>query len=87
MDKRYVYLIAGVIVFALSVVYIVWNQTSVVNKIFTEHREQLQTEIKAIRAERLVLKKMIDSLEVKINLDKKELLNDIDNFLKKYGKK
>lgn len=87
MDKRYVYLIAGVIVFALSIVYVVWNQTSVVNKIFTEHREQLQTEIKAIRAERLVLKSMIDSLEVKINLDKKELLNDIDNFLKKYGKK
>ena len=87
MDKRYVYLIAGVIVFALSFVYVVWNQTSVVNKIFTEHREQLQTEIKAIRAERLVLKSMIDSLEVKINLDKKELLNDIDNFLKKYGKK
>lgn len=87
MDKKYVYLIAGVIVFAISVVYVVWNQTSVVNKIFTEHREQLQTEIKAIRAERLVLKSIIDSLEVKINLDKKELLNDIDNFLKKYGKK
>ena len=87
MEKRYVYLIAGVIVFAISVVYVVWNQTSVVNKIFTEHREQLQTEIKAILAERLVLKSMIDSLEVKINLDKNELLNDIDNFLKKYGKK
>lgn len=82
-----IYIIVGVIVFALIVVYVVWNQTSVVNKIFTEHREQLQTEIKAIRAERLVLKSMIDSLEVKINLDKKELLNDIDNFLKKYGKK
>ncbi len=87
MDKRYVYILTGVIVFALSVVYVVWNQTSTINKIFTEHREQLQTEIKAIRAERLVLKSMIDSLEVKINLDKKELLNDIDNFLKKYGKK
>ena len=87
MDKRNVYILAGVIVFALSVVYVVWNQTSVINKIFTKHREQLQTEIKAIRAERLVLKSMIDSLEVKINSDKKELLNDIDNFLKKYGKK
>jgi hypothetical protein len=87
MDKKYVYILTGVIIFALSVVYVVWNQTSFINKIFTEHRKQLQTEIKAIQAERLVLKSMIDSLEVKINLDKKELLNDIDNFLKKYGKK
>jgi hypothetical protein len=87
MDKKYVYILAGACLFVLSVVYIVWNQTSVINKIFIEHRENLKKEIEAIKNERLILRRTIDSLEVKINLDKKELLNDIDNFLKKYGKK
>lgn len=87
MDKKYVYIAAGSLFFVLSIVYIVWNQTSVVNKIFNEHRNQLQNEIKAIQSERLVLKKMIDSFELKISLDKKNLLNDIDNFLKTHGKK
>lgn len=87
MQKKYIYSIAGASLFVLSIFYIVWHQTSVVNKIFTDHRNQLQTEIKAIQNERFVLRKLIDSFEFKINSDKNILINDIDSFLKKYGKK
>ena len=87
MNKKYIYIIAGAVLFVLCVVYIVWNQTNVINKIFIEHRESLQKEIEAIKNERLILKRTIDSLELKINLDKKNLLFDIDNFLKNYDKK
>jgi len=87
MDKKYIYLIAGSVFFVLSVVYIVWNQTNVINKIFLDHRDQLQNEIKAIQNERMILKRTIDSLELKINAEKTDLLNDIDNFLKSHGKK
>lgn len=87
MQKKYIYSIAGASLFVLSIFYIVWHQTSVVNKIFTDHRNQLRTEIKAIQNERLVLRRLIDSFEFKINTDKKDLLNDIDSFLKRYGKK
>ena len=73
--------------FVLCVVYIVWNQTNVINKIFIEHRESLQNEIEAIKNERLILRRTIDSLELRINLDKKNLLFDIDNFLKSHDKK
>ena len=87
MQKKYIYSIAGASLFVLSIFYIVWHQTSVVNKIFTDHRNQLQTEIKAIQNERFVLRKLIDSFEFKINSDKNILINDIDSFLKKYDKK
>jgi len=87
MDKKYIYLIAGAVFFVLSVVYIVWNQTNVINKIFLDHRDQLQNEIKAIQNERIILRRTIDSLELNINAEKTDLLNDIDNFLKSHGKK
>ncbi len=86
MERNNILIIIGA-VFVLSVIYVVWNQTSVVNDIFKQHREQLQNEIKAIQEERKNLKKTIDSLDFKINLDKKDLLNDIDSFLRKHGKK
>lgn len=87
MNKKYIYIIAGAVLFVLCVVYIVWNQTNVINKIFIEHRESLQKEIKAIKNERLILRRTIDSLELKINSEKKDLLFDIDNFLKSHDKK
>lgn len=87
MNKKYIYIIFGAVLFVLCVVYIVWNQTNVINKIFIEHREGLQKEIEAIKNERLILRRTIDSLETKINLDKKNLLFDIDNFLKTHDKK
>lgn len=88
MNKNYIFIIVGsIIVFILSIIYISWNQTSVINKIFNEHREQLQNEIKAIQAERLLLKQTIDSLDIRIKIEQKDLLNDIDDILKKYGKK
>jgi hypothetical protein len=87
MNKKYIYIIAGAVLFVLSVVYIVWNQTNVINKIFIEHRESLQREIEAIKNERLILRRTIDSLELRINSDKKNLLFDIDNFLKSHDKK
>lgn len=87
MNRKYIYIIAGAGLFVLCVVYIVWNQTNVINKIFNEHRESLQKEIEAIKNERLILKRTIDSLELRINLDKKNLLFDIDNFLKSHDKK
>jgi predicted PurR-regulated permease PerM len=87
MNKKYIYIIAGAVLFVLSIVYIVWNQTNVINKIFIEHRESLQREIDAIKNERLILKRTIDSLELKINSEKKDLLFDIDNFLKSHDKK
>jgi len=87
MNKKYIYIIAGAVLFVLSIVYIVWNQTNVINKIFIEHRESLQREIDAIKNERLILKRTIDSLELKINSEKKDLLFDIDNFLKNYDQK
>lgn len=80
-------IVASVVVIILCVAYVLWQQTSVVSDIFKQHREQLQNEIKAIQAERLLLKQTIDSLDLKINLDKKNLLNDIDSFLRKHGKK
>lgn len=80
-------IVASAVVFILCVAYVLWQQTSVVSQIFKKHREQLQNEIKAIQAERLLLKQTIDSLDTKINLDKKDLLNDIDSFLRKHGKK
>lgn len=87
MNKKYIYIIGGAVLFVLCVVYIVWNQTNVINKIFIEHREGLQKEIEAIKNERLILRRTIDSLELKINSDKKNLLFDIDNFLKSHDKK
>lgn len=80
-------IVASAVVFILCIAYVLWQQTSVVSDIFNQHREQLQNEIKAIQAERLLLKQTIDSLDTKINLDKKDLLNDIDSFLRKHGKK
>lgn len=86
MNRKYIYIIAGACLFVLCVVYIVWNQSNVINKIFIEHREGLQKEIEAIKNERLILKRTIDSLELRINSDKKNLLFDIDNFLKSHDK-
>jgi predicted PurR-regulated permease PerM len=86
MGRNNILIIIGA-VFILSVIYVVWNQTSVVNDIFKQHRDQLQNEIKAIQAERLLLKRTIDSLDIKISVEQKDLLNDIDDILKKYGKK
>jgi peptidoglycan hydrolase CwlO-like protein len=80
-------IVASAVVFILCIAYVLWHQTSVVSDIFKHHREQLQNEIKAIQTERLLLKQTIDSLDTKINLDKKDLLNDIDSFLRKHGKK
>lgn len=80
-------IVTSVVVIILCVAYVLWQQTSVVSDIFKQHREQLQNEIKAIQAERLLLKQTIDSLDTKINMDKKDLLNDIDSFLRKHGKK
>ena len=87
MNRKYIYIIAGAVLFVLCVVYIVWNQTNVINKIFIEHRESLQKEIESIKNERLILRRTIDSLELRINLDKKNLLFHIDNFLKSHDKK
>lgn len=86
MERNNILIIIGA-VFILSVIYVVWNQTSVVNDIFKQHRDQLQNEIKAIQEERLLLKRTIDSLDLKISIEQKDLLNDIDDILKKYGKK
>jgi predicted PurR-regulated permease PerM len=86
MERNNILIIIGA-VFILSVIYVVWNQTSVVNDIFKQHRDQLQNEIKAIQEERLLLKRTIDSLDLKISVEQKDLLNDIDDILKKYGKK
>jgi hypothetical protein len=86
MERNNILIIIGA-VFILSVIYVVWNQTSVVNDIFKQHRDQLQSEIKGIQEERLLLKRTIDSLDLKISIEQKDLLNDIDDILKKYGKK
>ena len=86
MERNNILIIIGA-VFILSVIYVVWNQTSVVNDIFKQHRDQLQNEIKAIQEERKNLKKTIDSLDIRISIEQKDLLNDIDDILKKYGKK
>ena len=86
MGRNNILIIIGA-VFILSVIYVVWNQTSVVNEIFKQHRDQLQNEIKAIQEERKNLKKTIDSLDIRISIEQKDLLNDIDDILKKYGKK
>ena len=86
MERNNILIIIGA-VFILSVIYVVWNQTSVVNEIFKQHRDQLQNEIKAIQEERKNLKKTIDSLDIRISIEQKDLLNDIDDILKKYGKK
>ena len=86
MGRNNILIIIGA-VFILSVIYVVWNQTSVVNDIFKQHRDQLQNEIKAIQEERKNLKKTIDSLDIRISIEQKDLLNDIDDILKKYGKK
>ena len=87
MNRKYIYIIAGAVLFVLSVVYIVWNQTNVINKIFVQNRESLKKEIEAIKNERLILRRTIDSLELRINSEKKVLLFDIDNFLKSHDKK
>ena len=87
MNRKYIYIIAGAVLFVLSVVYIVWNQTNVINKIFIQNRESLKKEIEAIKNERLILRRTIDSLELRINSEKKVLLFDIDNFLKSHDKK
>jgi peptidoglycan hydrolase CwlO-like protein len=86
MGRNNILIIIGA-VFILSVIYVVWKQTSVVNDIFKQHRDQLQNEIKAIQEERKNLKKTIDSLDIRISIEQKDLLNDIDDILKKYGKK
>ena len=86
MGRNNILIIIGA-VFILSVIYVVWNQTSVINDIFKQHRDQLQNEIKAIQEERKNLKKTIDSLDIRISIEQKDLLNDIDDILKKYGKK
>jgi peptidoglycan hydrolase CwlO-like protein len=86
MERNNILIIIGA-VFILCVIYVVWNQTSVVNDIFKQHRDQLQNEIKAIQEERKNLKKTIDSLDIRISIEQKDLLNDIDDILKKYGKK
>ena len=86
MGRNNILIIIGA-VFILSVIYVVWNQTSVVNDIFKQHRDQLQNEIKSIQEERKNLKKTIDSLDIRISIEQKDLLNDIDDILKKYGKK
>ena len=87
MGRNNILIIVGSVLFILSIVYVVWNQTSVINDIFKQHRDQLQSEIKAIQEERLLLKRTIDSLDIIISIEQKDLLNDIDDILKKYGKK
>ena len=87
MGRNNILIIIGSVLFILSIVYVVWNQTSVVNDIFKQHRDQLQNEIKAIQEERKNLKKTIDSIDIRISIEQKDLLNDIDDILKKYGKK
>ena len=78
---------AGLILFVFAIIYIVRYQTSAVYQIFKHHREQLENEIEAIKQERERLKKSIDSLEYRINLEQENLIIDIDNFLKNYGKR
>jgi cell division protein FtsB len=78
---------AGLILFIFAIVYIVRYQTSAVHQIFKHHREQLENEIEAIKQERERLKKSIDSLEYRINLEQENLIIDIDNFLKNHGKR
>jgi predicted PurR-regulated permease PerM len=78
---------AGLILFIFAIVYIVRYQTSAVHQIFKHHREQLENEIQAIKQERERLKKSIDSLEYRINLEQENLIIDIDNFLKNHGKR
>lgn len=85
--NKLIFIIASAVIFILCVVYIVWQQTSSINEIFKQHREELQKEIKAIQEERKNLKKTIDSLDFRIKIEQKDLLNDIDDILKKYGKK
>lgn len=77
----------GLSLFVIAITYIVRYQTSSVHEIFKHHREQLENEIKAIQAERHKLKLTIDSLDRAISVQQVELLNDIDDFLKKHGKK
>ena len=78
---------AGLILFTFAIIYIVRYQTSAVHQIFKHHREQLENEIQAIKQERERLKKSIDSLEYRINLEQENLIIDIDNFLKNHGKR
>ena len=78
---------AGLLLFFFAVVYIVRYQTSSVHQIFKHHREQLENEIQAIKLERERLRKSIDSLEYRINLEQENLIIDIDNFLKNHGKR
>ena len=78
---------AGLILFTFAVTYIVRYQTSSVHQIFKHHREQLENEIQAIKFERERLRKSIDSLEYRINIEQENLIIDIDNFLNNHGKK
>jgi hypothetical protein len=78
---------AGLILFTFAIVYIARYQTSAVHQIFKHHREQLENEIQAIKLERERLKKSIDSLEYRINIEQENLIIDIDNFLKNHGKR
>lgn len=78
---------AGLILFIFAIIYIVRYHTSSVHQIFKHHREQLENEIQAIKLERERLRKSIDSLEYRINLEQENLIIDIDNFLKNHGKR
>jgi hypothetical protein len=78
---------AGLILFIFAIIYIVRYQTSAVHQIFKHHREQLENEIQAIKQERERLRKSIDSLEYRINLEQENLIIDIENFLKNHGKR
>ena len=78
---------AGLLLFTFAIIYIVRYQTSSVHQIFKHHREQLENEIEAIKQERERLRKSIDSLEYRINLEQENLIIDIDNFLKNHGKR
>jgi prefoldin subunit 5 len=78
---------AGLILFVFAIIYIVRYQTSAVHQIFKHHREQLENEIQAIKQERERLRKSIDSLEYRINLEQENLIIDIENFLKNHGKR
>ena len=77
----------GLVLFISAITYIVRYQTSSIHEIFKHHREQLENEIKAIQNERNKLKLTIDSLDRNISIQQVELLHDIDDFLKKHGKK
>jgi len=77
----------GLLLFISAITYIVRYQTSSVHEIFKHHREMLENEIKAIQTERQKLKLTIDSLDRAISVQQVELLHDIDDFLKKHGKK